>query len=139
MHRQVPNLAIVALVSQPSTPVVRDLVAAGACTVAGWDVSSADLVALIRAGLNNRSVLPTDQMRRLALGLGYGENEIQLTDRQLDWLRALGAGTTVSELAHRSGYSERAMYRLLAGLYGSLGVSSRVEALVWAAQRGIIA
>ncbi|NNF64910.1 MAG: response regulator transcription factor [Acidimicrobiia bacterium] len=138
MRREVPDFAIVVLVSQPSTSVVRDLLAAGACTVAGWDVSSEDLVALIRAALNNRSVLPTDQMRRLALGLGFGDSEIELTERELVWLRALGAGTTISQLAYRSGYSERAMYRLLAKLYGSIGVTNRVEALVWAAQRGII-
>ena len=51
---------------------------------------------------------------------------------ELDWLRELAGGATVAQLAGRSGYSERAMFRLLRDLYRRLEVSSRTEALMLA-------
>jgi DNA-binding CsgD family transcriptional regulator len=51
-------------------------------------------------------------------------------------LQQLAGGITVAQLAHRAGYSERAMYRLLRGLYIKLDVKTRTEALMLARARG---
>jgi DNA-binding NarL/FixJ family response regulator len=45
---------------------------------------------------------------------------------------------TVHDLADKTGYSERAMFRFLAGLYGKMGVSNRTEAVLLASQRGLL-
>ena len=45
-------------------------------------------------------------------------------------------GSTVAALANQAGYSERAMFRLLHGLYQRLGVRTRTEALIRAHERG---
>jgi DNA-binding CsgD family transcriptional regulator len=54
----------------------------------------------------------------------------------VSWLRQLAAGSTVAQLANQAGYSERAMFRLLQGLYQQLGARNRVEALLRAQQLG---
>jgi DNA-binding CsgD family transcriptional regulator len=58
------------------------------------------------------------------------------SNRELDWLGQLAEGTTVAQLAERSGYSERAMFRLLRNLYNQLNVRNRTEALQLAQDRG---
>lgn len=41
-------------------------------------------------------------------------------------------------MAERTGYSERALYRLLHGLYGRMRVSNRTEAIVLATRYGLL-
>ena len=41
--------------------------------------------------------------------------------REIEWLQQLAKGIPVAQLADRAGYSERAMYRLLRGLYTKTG------------------
>jgi DNA-binding CsgD family transcriptional regulator len=47
-------------------------------------------------------------------------------------------GQTVGELARAVGYSEREMFRLLRSLYERMGVRNRTEALLKAAQSGLL-
>jgi DNA-binding CsgD family transcriptional regulator len=61
---------------------------------------------------------------------------LAISDREIEWLRTLAAGSTVARLAEGVGYSERAMFRLLRDLYQRLGVKSRTEALMLAQQQG---
>ena len=56
--------------------------------------------------------------------------------REISWLQTLASGLTVAQLADRAGYSERAMYRLLHGLYAKLNAKTRTEALLRARERG---
>jgi hypothetical protein len=51
-------------------------------------------------------------------------------------LRDLAQGRTVAQVADRSGYSERMMFRLLRDLYTELGVTNRTEAMLLARERG---
>ena len=48
----------------------------------------------------------------------------------------LASGRIVSQLAERSGYSERAMFRLLRKVYVRMQVRNRTEALLRARQQG---
>jgi DNA-binding CsgD family transcriptional regulator len=56
----------------------------------------------------------------------------------VDWLRLLAQGVNVQELARKVGYSERALYRLLHGLYGRMRVSNRTEAILQATRWGLL-
>ena len=58
--------------------------------------------------------------------------------REIEWLQQLADGITVAQLADRTGYSERAMYRLLRGLYTELDVKTRTEALMLRACAGLV-
>ncbi len=138
LRRRREDLVVVALLPQPTAESVREAVLAGASSVAGWDASPEEVVALLEAGLEARSVLPIEVVRQLARGITDESDAARLTTEQVDWLRALAAGATVYQLAGQVGYSEREMYRLLRALYDRLGVRNRTEALVWAAQRHIL-
>ena len=62
----------------------------------------------------------------------------ELSERDRDWLRRLARGDTVAELAQSADYSTREMFRLLANLYGRMGVRRRTEALITAAHWGVL-
>lgn len=132
------DVVVVALVHELSPRTVREALVAGASSVASWDASPEEVVSLLEAGLASRSILPTGIMQILARRILLDDEPIELGREEMEWLRALARGETVSELANRIAYSEREMYRLLRGVYDSLGVSTRVEALVWAVQHGIV-
>lgn len=138
LRREREDLVVVALLPEPTSDSIRGGLLAGACSVAGWDASPEEVVTLLEAGLKARSVLPTGVARRLAMGTTDAPESAELTREQVEWLRALATGVTVHRLAARVGYSEREMYRLLRSVYDRLGVRNRTEALVWAAQRGIV-
>ena len=59
--------------------------------------------------------------------------------RRVDRLQTMAKGRTVAQLARAVGYSEREMFRLLRQLYDRMGVRNRTEALLKAAQCGLLA
>jgi DNA-binding NarL/FixJ family response regulator len=61
-----------------------------------------------------------------------------VTPEEIDWLRLLADGATIHELADKVGYSERALYRILHGLYGRMRVSNRTEAILQAKRWGLL-
>lgn len=58
------------------------------------------------------------------------------SEEELDWLRALGRGDTVSAIAQARHLSERVLYRRLNLLYGKLGVAGRTQALILGRDEG---
>lgn len=138
LRRGREDLVVVALLLEPTPETVRGVLMAGACSVAGWDASPEEVVALLEAGLQERSVLPTSMIHQLAMGTTDEPGVPELDRDQVAWLRALAAGATVTQLADQVGYSEREMYRLLRALYDRLGVGNRTQALLWATRRGVL-
>ncbi|MEU4742385.1 LuxR C-terminal-related transcriptional regulator, partial [Actinosynnema sp. NPDC023658] len=72
---------------------------------------------------------------------GFSVTEVGTPSEALDadeltWLRRLATGGTVAQVAAHAGYSERAMYRMLNGLYRRMGVGSRLEAIIRARESG---
>jgi DNA-binding NarL/FixJ family response regulator len=132
------DLVVVALLPEISPKIFREAILAGACAVAGWDTSSEELVALLTAGLESRSILPTHLLQELATVTENDSKVVELDQEQVEWLRALAKGMTVNQLAESISYSEREVYRLLRALYDRLGVCNRTEALIWAVQQGIV-
>lgn len=128
---------ILALAPDPDLDVVRELWRAGIAVVA-WDASIrviASAVAAVGAGL---LVAPRDLGRDVAGRVVPASGSDWLSASEREWLQLLAEGATIVDVAADAGYSERAMYRLLHGLYGRLGVSTRSEAIAWAARRGLL-
>lgn len=138
LRRADKDVVVVALLPEISPRIVREAMLAGACAVAGWDTSPDQLVALLTAGLESRSILPTHLLQELTAVSGNDSKVVELDQEQVEWLRALAKGTTVNRLAESINYSEREVYRLLRAMYDRLGVGNRTEALIWAAQQGIV-
>jgi DNA-binding NarL/FixJ family response regulator len=129
--------AVIALLvdGHPATGVRA--VRAGARSVLPRNTSPEMLLTAIDAAVRGISVLPADVLGNLRSSQSAPEPPMPaLTAEQLSWLRGLAAGVTVSDLADRAGYSERAMYRLLQRLYEQLGAHGRTQALMRAHTMG---
>jgi DNA-binding CsgD family transcriptional regulator len=62
----------------------------------------------------------------------YGD----VSNHEIEWLRALQNGDRTADLAARVGYSERDFYRALGRLWAKLGVNSRAEGIALASRMG---
>ena len=83
--------------------------------------------------VRGQAVMPVGVASLLAVGDRPGVAR-PASAEELGWLRQLADGTTVARLAAQAGYSERAMFRLLRGLYQRMGVRTRIEAIMLAKQ-----
>ncbi len=96
------------------------------------------MVAALMAALRGYSLLPSATARSLCRSIMH-TRDVDLAPRELSWLRHIAAGVTVADLAQRSSYSEREMYRLLRAAYRRLGATHRSEALIAAQRAGLLA
>lgn len=126
---------VVAVVPVASYTACRHSLHMGVAAVVAQDATLEQLVAAVRSALQGYTLLPTSVVQSWAAEL---TGELTASETEIGWLQALAAGTTVSRLAHDSGYSERALYRRLAELYGRIGVTNRMEALMWGRRQGLI-
>jgi DNA-binding NarL/FixJ family response regulator len=132
-----PGVTVVAVLEDNAVPTAIRAVAAGAAAVVPRDASPETLRRALDAAVEGRSLLPTEMVQALVSPAGPPPDQQEgPSDREVEWLRALASGTTVGQLASRTGYSERAMFRLLRQLYARIGVSNRTEALIRAHERG---
>lgn len=64
--------------------------------------------------------------------------ELTLTREEAELLQLLGQGLPLDSVAQRLRTSQRTVRRRVKGICDRLGVSSSIQAVVWAAQRGLI-
>lgn len=136
LRQERTDVVVIAVLSDASLTAYVRAVAAGAVTVLPRD-AAVDLVKhIFDEALRGFSVLPVDVVQALAARYQTVGDGPELDSKELGWLRELADGATVAQVAERSGYSERAMFRLLRGLYRRLEVKNRTEALMVAQRRG---
>ncbi|WP_306208159.1 helix-turn-helix domain-containing protein [Actinoplanes sp. RD1] len=127
---------VVAMLTAPTDAGGAAAVRAGAVSVVDRSASPERLLHLVTGLVSGDVTLPLGVLRRLASEPDDPADDDRPPPEQLAWLRTLAGGSTVAALANQVGYSERAMFRLLQGLYRRLGVRSRTEALIHANERG---
>jgi DNA-binding NarL/FixJ family response regulator len=128
------DAAVVAVIADPGLREVVRAVDAGAVGIMALDAEPAAVDETLRATLRGNSILPAAVLRSLVAGAAGAERPV--TETEIRWLRELAAGTTVARLAEQADYSERMMFRLLAGVYTRLGAGNRTEALMHAREEG---
>jgi two-component system, NarL family, response regulator YdfI len=132
-----PRPLVVALPSGEVASLGVRAVRAGARSVLARAATAPVLQRAVSATLEGEAVMPAE-----VADLLLAEREPGAPRRpappapQVAWLRRLAHGWTVARLASDAGYSERAMYRLLHGLYVQLGVRGRLEAIILAHEEG---
>lgn len=131
-----PAVNVVHVLTELSVDDCSAALRAGATGLVAVDAELDHVVEVVRAAAVGRSLLPAEVAR--ALCRPQSGPRPQLSPREREWLRRLAESTTVSSLARGSGYSEREMYRLLAGVYTRLGASGRTEALLLAERWGLL-
>lgn len=130
-----PGQAVL-VVDHADEQAYADALRGGATGVISTEMEPEEAVAVVRSAASGQTLLPVAVARALCRSLSGPPPSVTGSERA--WLRGLANGGTVSGLARGAGYSEREMYRILAGLYGRLGASSRTEALVLAERWGLL-
>lgn len=127
---------VIVLLDQPSLAAHVRALEAGAVAVLPRDAAPDALREVFAAAAGGKSVVPTEVLRALVREAPDGGVDAGPSTVELSWLRQLARGDSVAEVARRSGYSERMMFRLLRDLYGRLGTRNRTEALIHAKEQG---
>ncbi len=104
------------------------------------DTTREALFNAIRAAARGETLLTPETMLRLLSQVEKpahsGNNDITLTDREQQVLKAVALGERSKEVAYKLGITERTVKAHLASIYSKLGVDSRAAAIAIAAQRG---
>ncbi|MGH9024391.1 MAG: hypothetical protein ACRDV9_15085 [Acidimicrobiia bacterium] len=133
-----PDLVVVVLLAGIGVPSIRAALSSGADGVADRDASPAEVGRVILAAIDGHFTFPRRIARELwADNSGPGGN-LQISEAEVAWLRMLADGATVPAVARSANRSERDMFRLLKRLYGRLEATSRTEAILKAAQAGLL-
>jgi DNA-binding NarL/FixJ family response regulator len=126
--------AVVALTDGVSAVLGARAIRAGARSVLPRGVAAPVLQRTVEATIDGQSVMPAAVTALLASAAAGDVPQVSTAGAA--WLRQLASGATVAQLAAQTGYSERAMFRLLRSLYQEIGVSTRVEAIMRAREWG---
>jgi DNA-binding NarL/FixJ family response regulator len=126
---------VVALLDDASPERFRSALKGGATAAIARNSPGADVVNVMLAALERQVLLPADVVVPLFDGPRIKGD---FSDEEHEWLRMLAAGTSPDEIAWRSGYSRRTMYRRLQTVYRRLGAVRRTQALLEAKRRGLI-
>lgn len=140
-----PGTRIIALTVSSDDADVAGVLAAGACGFLAKDTPMAPLVAAIRAAAEGAAWLSPraaavmlETMRREAKmprgePIGMGD----LSSRELDVLRLLSRGLENAQIAQELGISPRTVKNHVSSVLAKLGVSSRVQAAIFAVRQGL--
>lgn len=121
---------VIAVLDEDTDPIAIRALRLGAGSVVLRSATTAAMRRVLDAVLAGDAVVPRSVVRNLVSSSRIHDGDApQILDEEVRWLRQLAAGTTIARLATIAGYSERAMYRLLNGIYGKLGATNRTEAL----------
>ncbi|MER7234850.1 hypothetical protein ABT348_28370 [Streptomyces olivaceus] len=132
-----PRPLVVALPSADDASLGVRAMRAGARSVVAREATVSALQRAVSATLDGEAVMPAEVADLLVTGRGRrGPRGPVPSTEQIAWLRMLSDGWTVSRLAADTGYSERAMYRMLRAFYQRIGVNTRLEALMLAHDKG---
>ncbi len=144
IRAQWPDMAVVILTTYNEDDLMIRGLGLGAKGYLLKDTSRAALFDTIRAAARGETLLGPDIMSRLLahaaaqLPAFRRPQGIELTERELQVLRAVARGEKSKEIAARLQITERTVKAHLDSIYNKLGVDSRAAAVSAAAQRGLI-
>jgi len=137
-----PNIAVVILTTFNEDELMFRGLQAGARGYLLKDTDRATLFDTIRAASRGETLLKPEIMARVLSQKSISKTEsneaVNLTDRELEVLKAVAQGERSKEIAVQLGISERTVKAHLASIYGKLGVDSRAAAIAVAAHRGLL-
>jgi DNA-binding NarL/FixJ family response regulator len=129
---------VVALLVDATTDRHAEALRLGAHAAVPWQAEPERIVKVFAAALEDDTLLPVGVARAISAHGAPLQDKEWITPEEVEWLRFLAEGATVHELAEKVGYSERALYRVLHGLYGRLRVANRTEAILQAQRWGLL-
>jgi NarL family two-component system response regulator YdfI len=133
-----PQVAVVILTTYNEDDLMMRGLRAGARGYLLKDTDRDTLLNSIRAAARGETLLKPEILARLLSQPEKPRGEIELTDRELEVLKAVARGERSKEIAAQLSITERTVKAHLAGIYNKLGVDSRAAAIAVASQRGLL-
>ena len=135
------DVEVLALSSFAEEERVHAALEAGASGYLLKDADADAVAAGVRAAHHGELQLDPTVARRLMSSLRAGPRDdlmAELTSRELDVLRLVGAGKANKEIAAELGISERTARTHVSNILGKLSLSSRTQAALWAVREGLV-
>jgi NarL family two-component system response regulator YdfI len=136
-----PEIAVIILTTYDEDELMLQGLQAGARGFLLKDTSRAALLDAIRAAARGQTLLSPAVMQRIlahAAAPASAAGPLDLTERELEVLRAAAQGQRSKEIAADLGITERTVKAHLASIYNKFGVDSRPAAIAVAAQKGLL-
>lgn len=141
-----PEIAVLILTTYDEDDLMLQGLQAGARGFLLKDTSRAALLDAIRAAARGQTLLSPAVMQRILAHAAAPApapaaappGPLDLTERELEVLRAAAQGQRSKEIAADLGISERTVKAHLASIYNKFGVDSRPAAIAVAAQKGLL-
>ena len=139
-----PEIAVIILTTYDEDDLMLQGLQAGARGFLLKDTSRAALLDAIRAAARGQTLLTPAVMQRILAHAAAPSasaspaGPLDLTERELEVLRAAAQGQRTKEIAYALHITERTVKAHLASIYNKFGVDSRAAAIAVAAQRGLL-
>jgi two-component system, NarL family, response regulator YdfI len=139
-----PHIAVVILTTFNEDELMFRGLQEGAHGYLLKDTDRNTLFNTIRAAARGETLLQPEIMARalsranMPMTQSRSSESVNLTDRELEVLKAVAQGERSKEIAVQLGISERTVKAHLASIYNKLGVDSRAAAIAVAAQKGLL-
>lgn len=140
IHKQFPDVKIIALTSFDDDASAQRALEAGAIGYLFKDVEEDELMSAIRLGSQGRGVIAPEAMQALvarSLNEG-GDYSVGLTAREQETLDLVARGLTNPEISDRLKVSVSTVNFHVHNMLDKLGAKTRTEAVVIAAREGLI-
>ncbi|MEA2171748.1 MAG: hypothetical protein QOF76_5048 [Solirubrobacteraceae bacterium] len=131
-----PQTQVVVLTSFSDRERILAALDAGAVGYLLKDADPEELLAGIRAAARGESPLDPKAARALLESRTRSNDEPQLSDREREVLGLVAAGLPNKLIAQRLGIAEKTVKAHLTSTYRAIGVYDRVQAALWARDRG---
>jgi DNA-binding NarL/FixJ family response regulator len=134
------DVEVVALTSFAEEERVQAALEAGASGYLLKDADADEVAVAIRAAHRGELQLDPAVARRLTASLGTARRQdpaIELTSRELEVLRLVGAGKANKQIAAELVISEGTARTHVSSILRKLGLSSRTQAALWAVREGL--
>ena len=133
------DVAVVALTSFGEEERVLAALRAGASGYLLKDADAEEVAVAVRAAERGELQLDPAVARNLTAGLRASDEDVgdELTSRELEVLRLVGAGESNKGIAAALGISERTARSHVSSILAKLGLRSRTQAALWATKEGL--
>lgn len=135
------DVAVVVLTSYANEGLVRAALEAGATGYVLKDADAPAVATAVRAAHRGELQLDPAVARPLMSSLrdpAPAGRRDELTPRELEVLRLVGAGAANKEIASELDISERTARTHVSNILAKLGVASRTQAALWAVREGVV-
>ncbi|OLZ08067.1 response regulator transcription factor [Sulfobacillus thermosulfidooxidans] len=137
IHKVSPHIPIIVLTSYQNVERIHAAIQAGAKAYLDKSVDPDRLVATIHQVVEGKTADVMDRNLDYA-GLMTPEDNIPLTSREFEVLKALGQGMSNKEIASYLGITEKTVKVHMSHIFAKFGVYDRTQTLIVASRRGLI-